>query len=182
MEEEKQQKKFGIEQLEHQLSRLTKTHKLMILSGLTLVVILLISVLTLPKINHRIREKQIASVVANSFYNGDEIKRVPQDGLATLIQEKNEVTVLIYDPASPFVPELETVLTNPDQLKLFPTVLYVYPIFYDKKEVKKDYQLQADITLIQYTNHKEAKRVKFKDKTEIEMYFVDYLESLTNRP
>ena len=34
-------------------------------------------------------------------------------------------------------PKLESVLTDPDQLKLFPTVLYVYPIFYDKKEVKK---------------------------------------------
>lgn len=167
-----------IEKLTNLNNNLDAQKKRYILMALTAIIVLLLGFGIVPNVRANIRNKQIHSVFYPRLVDGENFVMADYRGAKRLILDKDEVTLLFVDPNGKNYSNLEKVLQDDKKKSGMNEKVYVYPLVYDMKEMKSFFKLTSDVTLIHFSNQKEVRRVSFKDPQEIDLYFMDHLESV----
>ncbi|MGX6978348.1 hypothetical protein ACWN8V_03615 [Vagococcus elongatus] len=170
------------EQLSEKLANLNNNlddqKKRYILIALTVVMFLLLGFGVVPNVRANIRNKQIHSVLSSRLVDGENFIAVDYQGAKPLILDKNEVTLLFVDPNGKNYSNLVKVIQDEKKKEGMTKKVYVYPLIYDIKETKRFFNLTSDVTLIHFSNQTEVRRVSFTEPQEIDLYFMDHLESV----
>lgn len=148
-----------------------------IIAVLCVVLVSLVLFGIVPNVQAHIREKQLHSLVNEALSNNDKFKVLNYSELTKKIAENKEITLLVVNPNGKNYEEMKKLINEPSGKENMTEKVFVYPVVYNKDKIDKFFNLTSDIVLFKFMNQKEVKRINFDTRDEIELYFMDYLES-----
>lgn len=160
------------------LERLWQRKEWLIVGSLIVVLVTLVLVVIAPESQKKIRVSQTNSLIAKEYGNKKQVKILADGELEETIRKNQEAVVILADPSDRYYDNFVKSISDSELMADFNQKVYVYPIIYQDKQIKKFYQLTSGLTMIHFEHKREQKRITLNSQKEIELYLVNHLNLL----
>lgn len=133
----------------------------------------------LPFLQQNIRNQEVQSTVYADVVS-TKVKGLPLNHLEKTVASKQAHVILFYDPTSTGGEQVVKLLTDKEQLKQLSGTIYLYPLIYQKAQIRERYTLADNPVAVSFKDGKAGYRMEMKQQTlrELKEVFVPQLNSL----